>query len=279
MFVVFSWKINSNAIFETRNWCSKYYQNNWRKKLRWIDRRKCTAKSQKIYLKKENKEKVCHNILMALSIWSNNTIYFFFLPYRKIVKPTANSKQATTISGSNFHTCLINRKCTKKFETIDALIAHCAMDHKRFHCSHCPNIRLFADLYKHLRDVHGIIENAICEHCGLAFGCNRTLQEHIKRKHTVSEPVQCEHLLIFRFDDSVFSFTQSIIIGDICKEWFKSRETIGSHMRYVHIQGENITYGKCIAWITEKYVFFFQDHKPAEYAEKSQPIEKHYEVI
>lgn len=119
-------------------------------------------------------------------------------------------------SDDNIHRCPINRKCMKNFETKDALIAHCAMDHKRFHCTHCPNIRLFADLYKHLRDIHGIIENAICEHCGQTFGCNRTLQEHIKRKHTVSDPVQC----------------------DICKEWFKSRETIRSHMNYVHIQGK-----------------------------------------
>lgn len=112
-------------------------------------------------------------------------------------------------------TCLVSRKCLKKFGTKDELIAHCAGDHKRFHCTHCPKIRLFADLYKHLRDQHGIIEHAICEHCGQIFGCYRTLVEHIKRKHTVSEPVQC----------------------DICKEWFKSRETIRSHMNYVHIQG------------------------------------------
>lgn len=113
----------------------------------------------------------------------------------------------------------MSRKCSKKFDTKDALIAHCAMDHHRFHCTHCPNIRLYADLYKHLRDIHEIIENAICEHCGQIFGCNRTLQEHIRRKHTVSNPLQC----------------------DICKEWFKSRETIRSHMIYVHIQGKNTT--------------------------------------
>lgn len=112
--------------------------------------------------------------------------------------------------------CPISRWCSKSFKTTDEVIAHCAVEHKRFHCTHCPKIRLFADLYKHLRDVHGIIENAICEHCGQIFGCNRKLQEHIKRKHTISDPVQC----------------------DICKEWFKSRETIRSHMIYVHIQGK-----------------------------------------
>lgn len=118
-------------------------------------------------------------------------------------------------SDDNYLRCIGLRKCPKKFETKDALIAHCALEHKRFHCSHCPNTRVFADLYKHMRDCHDIIENAICEHCGQIFGCNRTLQDHIKRKHTVIEPVQC----------------------DICKEWFKSRETIRSHMNYVHIQG------------------------------------------
>ncbi|XP_031641089.1 zinc finger protein 454-like isoform X2 [Contarinia nasturtii] len=120
----------------------------------------------------------------------------------------------TSTNTSNQHTCP-NSKCRRKFEAKDTLIAHCAQEHARFHCTHCPNIRMFADLYKHLRDVHEIVENAICEHCGIQFGCNRTLQEHIKRKHTVSDPVQC----------------------DICKEWFKSRETIRSHMIYVHIQG------------------------------------------
>lgn len=133
---------------------------------------------------------------------------------RKVVK--SKSKAGSTSKRTDEHICPIKKgNCMKKFETKDALIAHCAMDHRRFHCTHCPNVRLFADLYKHLRDIHGIIENAICEHCGQIFGCNRTLLEHIRRKHTVNDPVQC----------------------DICKEWFKSRETIRSHMVYVHIQG------------------------------------------
>lgn len=144
------------------------------------------------------------------------TLNSFSFCFRRSVKSSIDCKSEASDS-SELHTCPINRKCVKKFETKDALIAHCALDHRRFHCTHCPNIRLFADLYKHLRDIHGIIENAICEHCGQIFGCNRTLQEHIRRKHTVSDPVQC----------------------DICKEWFKSRETIRSHMNYVHIQGKN----------------------------------------
>lgn len=134
-----------------------------------------------------------------------------------MVRPTKDVQ--LDIDPNLVHSCPINRRCTKRFETKDELIAHCAVDHKRYHCTHCPNVRLFADLYKHLREIHSIIENAICEHCGQIFGCNRTLQEHIKRKHTVSVPVQC----------------------DICKEWFKSRETIRSHMNYVHIQGKCFT--------------------------------------
>lgn len=116
--------------------------------------------------------------------------------------------------------CPISRRCSRNFETQSELIQHCEEDHKRYHCTHCPKFRVFADLPKHLRDVHGIIENAICEHCGQMFegnnNGNRKLQNHIKRKHTISDPLQC----------------------DICKEFFKSRETIRSHMNYVHIQGK-----------------------------------------
>lgn len=131
-------------------------------------------------------------------------VFFVCFTCRKATKSPKNNKLDSSSKNVNFHDCIFSRRCTKKFETKDAVIAHCALDHKRFQCTHCPNIRLYADLYKHLRDQHGIIENAICEHCGQIFGCNRTLQDHIKRKHTVSNPVQC----------------------DICKEWFKSRETI-----------------------------------------------------
>lgn len=111
-----------------------------------------------------------------------------FSTYRKAARSTKHSKLDEEYQPN----CPINRKCTQKFESQDEIIAHCAVDHKRYHCTHCPNLRMFADLYKHLREVHGIIENAICEHCGQIFGCNRTLQEHIKRKHTVSDPVQCD---------------------------------------------------------------------------------------
>lgn len=41
------------------------------------------------------------------------------------------------------------------------------------------------------------------------------LKDHIQRKHETSDPLQC----------------------DICKEWFKSRDTIRAHMNYVHVQG------------------------------------------
>lgn len=172
---------------------------------------------------------------------------------------------------TNIWRCPINRRCSKKFGTESELIEHCAIDHSRFHCTHCPKVRMFADLHKHLRDVHGIIENAIwyvpshtifvaalkpealcpflylyvtffyicvqfhlhihthptnninrkryiSEHCGKMFGCNRTLQYHIRRQHTISEKVQC----------------------DICKEFFKSRETIRSHMNYVHVQAPQV---------------------------------------
>lgn len=139
----------------------------------------------------------------------NNQLIWDLLLYRKVKRL---SKDILDI-----RSCPINRRCSKKFKTQNELIEHCAADHKRYHCTHCTKVRMFADLHKHLRDVHGIIENAICEHCGQLFGCNRTLQYHIRRKHTISDPVQC----------------------DICKEYFKSKETIRSHMNYVHIQGEN----------------------------------------
>lgn len=54
----------------------------------------------------------------------------------------------------------------------------------------------------------------MCEHCGQVYMNTRSLQDHIQRKHEVSEPLQC----------------------DICKEWFKSRDTIRAHMNYVHVQ-------------------------------------------
>lgn len=106
---------------------------------------------------------------------------FDFLLHRK----TKNSFKDI----AEIRSCPINRRCSKKFETQGELIEHCAVDHKRYHCTHCPKVRMFADLHKHLRDLHGIIENAICEHCGQLFGCNRTLQYHIRRKHTTSDPL------------------------------------------------------------------------------------------
>lgn len=62
--------------------------------------------------------------------------------------------------------CPINRRCYKKFKIQNVLIEHCVADHKRYDCTHCPKIRMSTDLHKRLRDIHGIIENAICEYCG-----------------------------------------------------------------------------------------------------------------
>lgn len=95
------------------------------------------------------------------------------------------------------------------------MIAHKTVAHRRIQCTRCPDLKLVVDLNKHLRDVHSIIQNSICEICGQVYTNTRSLQDHIQRKHEVHEPLQC----------------------DICKEWFKSRDTIRAHMSYVHVQG------------------------------------------
>lgn len=122
----------------------------------------------------------------------------------------ARSTKDSKLDDDHQQNCPISRKCTQKFGSQDEVIAHCAVDHKRYHCTHCPYLRVFADLYKHLREQHGIIENAICEHCGQIFGCNRTLQDHIKRKHTVCDPVQCD---ICKVTTALNRYTDKIIMN------------------------------------------------------------------
>lgn len=111
-------------------------------------------------------------------------------------------------------TCKI-RLCAEEFSTKDDLIAHKINAHKRIQCTHCPDLKLVLDLNTHLKNMHGIIQTTICEHCGQEFHSNATFLSHVKGVHEVHEPLQC----------------------DICKDWFKTRDSIRSHMTYVHIQG------------------------------------------
>ncbi|KAJ6627762.1 Zinc finger protein [Pseudolycoriella hygida] len=111
-------------------------------------------------------------------------------------------------------TCTI-RQCAEEFPTKDDLISHKMTTHKRVQCTLCPDPKLVLDLNTHLKNMHGIIQNTICEHCGQVFHSNATFLSHVKGVHETHEPLQC----------------------DICKDWFKSRDSIRSHMTYVHIQG------------------------------------------
>lgn len=131
--------------------------------------------------------------------------------YRNSKKSSNNRNQSIKVI---LFKCKI-RQCSEEFETKDALIAHKTAIHKRIQCTSCPDLKLVVDLNKHLKDMHGIIQNSMCEHCGQVFTGNRSLIDHIQRKHEIREPLQC----------------------DICKEFFKNRDTIRSHMNYVHIQG------------------------------------------
>lgn len=58
------------------------------------------------------------------------------------------------------------RQCAEEFTNKDDLIAHKIATHKRIQCTHCPDLKLVLDLNTHLKNMHGIIQNTICEHCG-----------------------------------------------------------------------------------------------------------------
>lgn len=56
--------------------------------------------------------------------------------------------------------------CHEEFDTMDALVTHKTTAHRRIQCTHCPDLKLVVDLNKHLRNMHGIEQNSMCEHCG-----------------------------------------------------------------------------------------------------------------
>lgn len=134
------------------------------------------------------------------------------LHFRKTKKST--KKRKTQTKRQSTFKCTI-RLCGEEFPTKDDLIAHKINTHKRIQCTNCPDLKLVLDLNTHLKNMHGIIQTTICEHCGQEFHSNATFLSHVKGVHEVHEPLQC----------------------DICKDWFKSRDSIRSHMTYVHIQG------------------------------------------
>lgn len=78
------------------------------------------------------------------------------------------------------------KNCMEDFKSKDALIAHKTVAHRRIQCTNCPDQKLVVDLNKHLREVHGIIQNSICEICGQVYTNTRSLQDHIQRKHQLN---------------------------------------------------------------------------------------------
>lgn len=76
---------------------------------------------------------------------------------------------------SSAFTCRI-RMCHEEFETMDALVIHKTTTHRRIQCTHCPDLKLVVDLNKHLRNMHGIEQNSMCEHCGQVYMNTRSLQ-------------------------------------------------------------------------------------------------------
>lgn len=88
-------------------------------------------------------------------------------------------------------TCKI-KMCLEEFETMDALISHKTAAHRRIQCTYCPDLKLVVDLNKHLRTVHGIMQKSMCERCGEVYLNTRSLQDHIQRKHEITEPLQCD---------------------------------------------------------------------------------------
>lgn len=163
---------------------------------------------------------------------SSHKILFF----RKERKRSTKSKKIDVKARPIAFICKI-KHCLEEFQSKEALIAHKTVAHRRIQCTHCPDLKLVVDLNKHLRDVHSIIQNSICEICGQVYTNTRSLQDHIQRKHEVHEPLQC----------------------DICKEWFKSRDTIRAHMSYVHVQGPQTctVCGKVSANRKVIFIFFF----------------------
>lgn len=56
------------------------------------------------------------------------------------------------------------------------MISHKTTAHRRIQCTHCPDLKLVVDLNKHLRNTHGIMQNSICEICGVVYTNTRSLQ-------------------------------------------------------------------------------------------------------
>lgn len=59
---------------------------------------------------------------------------------------------------------------------MDELVSHKTNVHKRIQCTYCPDIKLVVDLNKHLKNLHGIVQNSMCEHCGQVYANTRCLQ-------------------------------------------------------------------------------------------------------
>lgn len=186
-------------------WCER---SDWWYYYRW---QICTTKQFRRIFQPSASQVNQKQIYLKLQLPLN---WFRFFFRRKEKKKSNKSKKAEVKARPIAFVCKI-RNCLEEFGSKDALIAHKTVAHRRIQCTNCPDLKLVVDLNKHLRDVHGIVQNSICEICGQVYTNTRSLQDHIQRKHEVHERLQC----------------------DICKEWFKSRDTIRAHMSYVHVQG------------------------------------------
>lgn len=90
--------------------------------------------------------------------------------------------------------------CHLEFDSMDALITHKTTAHRRIQCTHCPDLKLVVDLNKHLRNMHGIEQNSMCEHCGQVYMNTRSLQVRLykmKKENSICESVKTK-LIVFQ---------------------------------------------------------------------------------
>ena len=80
--------------------------------------------------------------------------------------------------------------CEKTFSTKQAMRKHIEMIHedKKEQCCECG--QWFKNLYDHMKKVHGVGKQHMCNDCGKGFVCNSYLKEHWEKIHGGGKPLK-----------------------------------------------------------------------------------------
>lgn len=157
--------------------------------------------------------------------------------------------------------------CNKTFDTRPLFDFHFQSEHAKGKksSSKCPicfkTISNIYDLKKHIKITHEKVREFVCPVCGWAFGVSSNLNRHMKNKHpeeareladskTAIQTMTDEHsyriMDVFDYDEGTvkrtnfkrvkLDLTLGPLICDLCGQSCKTRRTLESHFKAIHLK-------------------------------------------